>query len=373
MCWPEFSGVCQSGGSVTCHQCSRATQSLFVDVLQGRWLDTEQLLHTHCQISACKSRQPNPSLQWTGVESSGKLCRKVCQPKVCGENEILVPCRLPQQARCEAFFPPLESVQPSMRAHTFHAGGEVNLLNEAMNEFSSTTNALHFRRLASFENVLIVTSSNLQYQCVWNADGIIDNVATPAGISHVMWAPMQTADDLYRVRGTRAYRVLKIDVQDTEMPLLPLQNTVACSAEEDAYSQCLDRYMLVNTEAYGLSYDFDGEFGLLQTSVEVSLNIVPPNADEILSGEHAGARGGVFLMLRLHTSSAKLAANVPNDRGLHDAVWLRSVLVSFAAIDFSEDPLKPVTVTPQITEYGQSISDSAESQISEVIWSQARP
>lgn len=366
----NFPAACQSGGSVTCHQCSRATQSLFVDVLQGRWLDTEQLLHTHCQISACKSRQPNPSLQWTGVESSGKLCRKVCQPKVCGENEILVPCRLPQQARCEAFFPPLESVQPSMRAHTFHAGGEVNLLNEALNEFSSTTNALHFRRVASFENVLIVTSSNLQYQCVWNADGIIDNVATPAGISHVMWAPMQTADDLYRIRGTRLCRVLKIDVPDTEMPLLPLQNTVACSAEEDAYSQCLDRYMLVNTEAYGLSYDFDGEFGL---SAEDSLNIVPPDADEILSGEHAGARGGVFLMLRLHTSSAKLAANVPNDRGLHDAVWLRSVLVSFAVIDFSEDPLKPVTVTPQITEYGQSISDSAESQIPEVIWSQARP
>jgi hypothetical protein len=47
--------------------------------------------------------------------------------------------------------------------------------------------------------------------------------------------------------------------------------------------------------------------------------------------------------------------------------------VNFAVIDFSEVSLKPVTVTPQITEYGQSISDSAESQISEVIWSQSKP
>jgi hypothetical protein len=98
----------------------------------------------------------------------------------------------------------------------------VNLLNEA------GANALHFRRVASFENILIVTGSNLQYQCVWNADGIIDNVATPAGISHAMWAPGQTADDLYKVRGTRACREWKSDMQETEMPLLPLQNTVVC-------------------------------------------------------------------------------------------------------------------------------------------------
>ena len=367
----NFPADCQSAGSVLCKQCSRATQSLYIDVLQGRWLDTEQLLHTHCQISACKSRNPNPSLQWTGVESSGKLCRKLCEPKVCGEDEILVPCRLPQQARCEPFFPLMQSVQPSRRAHTFHAGGEVNLLNEAMNE----ANALHFRRVASFENILIVTSSTLQYQCVWNADGIIDNVATPAGISHVMWAPMQTADDLYKVRGTRACRVLKFDVEETEMPLLPLQNTVACSTQEDADTQCLDRYMLVNTEAYGLSYHFDGDFGLLPTTSGIlPFKIVAPDDDGLLSGEHVGASGGVFLMLRVHASHAKLAANVPNDRGLHNSTsWLRSVFLSFAVIDFSDHLMKPVTVTPAITSNGQSISDAGESQIPEEIWSQSNP
>ena len=46
-----------------------------------------------------------------------------------------------------------------------------------------------------------------EYQCVWNADGIIDNTATPAGISHVLWAAGQTADELYRKRETKACRV----------------------------------------------------------------------------------------------------------------------------------------------------------------------
>ena len=43
---------------------------------------------------------------------------------------------------------------------------------------------------------------------------------------------------------------------DVEMPLLPLQNDVSCSAQEDTDSHCMDRYMLVNTEAYALSYRF---------------------------------------------------------------------------------------------------------------------
>ena len=45
------------------------------------------------------------------------------------------------------------------------------------------------------------------------------------------------------------------DVPDeVDMPLLPLQNTVSCSEQEDIDSKCADRYMLTNTEAYALSY-----------------------------------------------------------------------------------------------------------------------
>ena len=39
-----------------------------------------------------------------------------------------------------------------------------------------------------------------------------------------------------------------------------LPNTVSCSAEEDVVTKCADRYMLVNTEAYALSYKFSGDF-----------------------------------------------------------------------------------------------------------------
>jgi hypothetical protein len=94
-----FPDQCENGASVLCKVCSRSTQSLYVDVQQGRWLDAAQPHVLHCQISACKERG---GLQWTGVESSGKLCRRLCDPIVCAADEVLVPCRLPHQARCEA-------------------------------------------------------------------------------------------------------------------------------------------------------------------------------------------------------------------------------------------------------------------------------
>ena len=59
----------------------------------------------------------------------------------------------------------------------------MNLLNEGNDEFGR----LH-RRFASFENVLVVLNDLDDYQCVWNAEGITDNTATPAGISHVFWS-----------------------------------------------------------------------------------------------------------------------------------------------------------------------------------------
>jgi hypothetical protein len=49
------------------------------------------------------------------------------------------------------------------------------------------------------------------------------------------------------------------------MPILPLQNTISCSAQEDSATKCLDRYMLVNTEAYALSYKFSGDFGIVES------------------------------------------------------------------------------------------------------------
>ena len=118
--------------------------------------------------------------------SSGKLCHRLCASVVCSADERLVPCRLPHQARCEALFPAILSVPAEMHVNTFYAGAEVNLLNDAK-QSGNIEGSTYDHRVASFENIVMVLQSALEYQCVWNADRIIDNTATPAGISHALW------------------------------------------------------------------------------------------------------------------------------------------------------------------------------------------
>jgi len=366
----SFPAQCRNGGSVLCKLCSRTTQSLYVNVQTWRWIDAAQQKQLHCQISACKRRN---GFEWTGVESSGKLCRKICASVVCGADERLVPCRLPHKARCEPLFPALLSVPAEMQANTFYAGSEVNLLEESKKngDSDSTTYA---RGVASFENIVIVLDSTLEYQCVWNADGIVDNTATPAGISHVFWAPGQTSDDLYRKRGTRACRVWEVPA-DVDMPLLPLQNTVSCSEQEDSDSKCADRFMLTNTEAYALSYKFSGEFGVVAEEPSYINAAFTTSTDRMLQGEHVGNTGSLYLMLRMYQNTVKLAANVPNDRGLHNAPWIRALLVSFAMVDLTEystpESDANVRVVPIMSVNGQAISDDADSFIPEFFWSQS--
>jgi hypothetical protein len=121
---------------------------------------------------------------------------------------------------------------------------------------------------------------------------------------------------------------------DVEMPLLPLQNTVSCSAQEDTDSHCMDRYMLVNTEAYALSYRFSENFDVVGSEPsninDQFTNSGSEPGERMLQGEHVGGTGSLFLMLRMHQKTARLAASVLNDRALHDAPWLSSLLVSFA-------------------------------------------
>jgi hypothetical protein len=320
---------------VLCKTCSRLAQALYIDVLQGLWLDTAQEKELHCQIFACKQWN---GLQWTGVESSGKLCRRLCDTLVCAADERLVPCRLPHQALCEALFPALSSVPAEMQTNIFYDGGEINLLNEAKRP-DDVDVSTYDRGVASFENIVIVLPSTLEYQCVWNTNGIIDNTATPAGISHVMWVAGQTEDELYRKRGTRACRVWDVP-EDVEMPILPLQNTISCSAQEDSATKCLDRYMLVNTEAYALSYKFSGDFGIVESEPS-NINAkftstLSEQSDCMLVGEHVSSIGNLFLMLQMYQNTVRLAANVPNNRQLHNALWLRAVLVSFTVVDLTE-------------------------------------
>jgi hypothetical protein len=94
----------------------------------------------------------------------------------------------------------------------------------------------------------------------------------------------------------------------------------------------------------------------------------------MLAGEHVGSTGTLYLLLRMYHNTARLAVNVPNDRGLHNAPWLRAVLVSFAVVDLTDYAMSKsnanVRVVPSMSVHGQAISDGADSFIPEFFWSQ---
>jgi hypothetical protein len=360
----EFPESCRDDSSVNCGVCQRERESSQISVLKGRWLDANSVAtDLHCQITACKARN---NLQWTGLHRDGKLCMQKCVDVTCEADEVLIPCRLPHQARCEPGFPTPRDVAPTMRLHQQFAGEEVNLLNEGNDEFGR----LH-RRFASFENVLVVLNDLDDYQCVWNAEGITDNTATPAGISHVFWSAGQSNDDTYKMRGTRVCRVWDV-ASNVEMPLLPLQNTVSCDTEEDRTSHCLDRRMLVNTEAYVISYKFPGIFGLLQMD---DINVQWLATDRRLQAEDLGSSSQFYLMLRMHQQVVKLAVDIPLDRTIHKTSWLHALLVSFTVVDITEYQERSKTsfnvrVQPQIKIDGQIVSNKNNMFVPELFWTQ---
>ena len=239
----EYPAMCVES-QVQCKACYRAGRvghARRVDVFKDWWYnaDSSAFEPMHCQISACI----DGSLTGVSVQD---VCTRACSVMVCQADEIEVPCRLPHDARCEAVFPNLQRIR--------YAGDEVNLLNEATDRHG---------RFASFENVLIVLQDPEDaYQCVWNADGIFDVKTSPAGVSSVFWLAGRSNDEDFAERGTRLCRIWDVPA-DTVMPLLPLQNTVgdgnADASRIDAL-QGRSRRMLVNTEAYVVSYQFGGAF-----------------------------------------------------------------------------------------------------------------
>ena len=136
-------------------------------------------------------------------------------------------------------------------------GSEISLLNEAKTTLPSD--------YASFENILIPLKNDAtwEYQCVYNAEAIEDSVHTPAGTSFRFWPPFLAYQVDYP-RGTKIcrmwtdnYRQLYSEnVQESmnnqmKFELLPLQNTVTV----DSF-----RHVLVDTEAYVVSYRFDNDY-----------------------------------------------------------------------------------------------------------------
>ncbi len=82
---------------------------------------------------------------------------------------------------------------------------------------------------------------------MWNADGIFDNHASPAGFSNMLWRPWRSSDEAYPRRGTQVCRAWDV-APGVALPLLPLQNTISAGAEQET-SQASSRRMLVDTEA----------------------------------------------------------------------------------------------------------------------------
>lgn len=374
----EYPAVCDKL-QVVCAECYRAGRegtTKRVDVVKGSWYnarsaETEPL---HCQISACKRRE---ELAWTGVGEADRLCTRTCAVVTpCAGDAVELPCRLPHDARCERVFPAPSGASGLLaRAHFMYVDGEANLLNEQHDD----AGVLKHRRFASFENTLVILDGEGEFQCVWNANGIFDNKASPAGLSNVLWASGSSLDDDYRDRGTKLCRPW--DVRDNVvMPLLPLQNTISCSDEEDAYSGCLGRRTMVNTEAYVLSYRFHGDFYAEYPATPKRVNAGftdaehTPTDGRMLVHDRLGGAGRLFLMIVMHDRQAVVAVNVPNDRSLHNAAWLQSLLVTYAVVDLTRYPRNSVgvglSVNVAVTVDDKHISDIDDFFLFESFWVQ---
>jgi len=353
---------------VECQQCHRAGKlgtAQIVDVFKGWWFNSnsDAFEHLHCQISACRDKA------LTTVGAADRMCTQPCSVMTCNAREILIPCRLPHDARCEFMFPDTPLGHPEGLQQDDgekYADGEVNLLNE-VNDFKH-------RRFASFENTLIVLGNpEFEYQCVWNAEGIFDSKATPAGVSNVLWLPGVSDDDAFKQRGTQVCRPWDV-ASGVTLPLLPLQNTISASQEQESLPAS-SRRMLVDTEAYVLSYRFHGSFSASET-VDVRGAFTDaehnPGAD-MLRGSHIGGAGRLFLMLRMHASQATVAVTMPSDRKLHEASWVQSLMISFAVVDltkYNARQTSEIFVSASVTAGEKLINDQADNFVLESFWVQ---
>ena len=355
-----YPAACQDGGVECreCHRAGRAGTQKRVEVLKGAWYNSRSLAWEplHCQISPCVRREDR---EWTGVGEADAVCTRECSPASCAEDEVEVPCRLPHDARCERVFPLPGSTR---RARSRHVGGEVNLLNEEGQH----------RGFASFENTLIVLDlpDVEEFQCVWNANGIFDNQASPGGVSNVLWTRGRSDDAEYEERGTKVCREWSVE-RGEWMPLLPLQNTIGADEDKDS-----SRRMLVNTEAYVLSYRFAGAFfDQRLRDVRARFTDLAHEAvdDRMLRGAHVGGAGRLFLMMILREETVALAVNVPTDRSVHRAMWLQSLLLSFAVVDLTADEREDhgLSVSASITMDDKHVSDLDDNFVLESFWVQS--
>ena len=374
----EYPAGCQSiassvnvQGSVTkvqatCKACKRAYQQYSsVQILLWHDLKKQMLSKLFCQLSPCDSVQiaNNRVQSVTGVEYDGKICTKTCAEIQCKQKDVLKLCRLPHDSRCVSI-PPVQYLpeifdvmQTDFVPTAVYHGSEISLLNEAKTTLPSD--------YASFENILIPLKNDAtwEYQCVYNAEAIEDSVHTPAGTSFRFWPPFLAYQVDYP-RGTKIcrmwtdnYRQLYSEnVQESmnnqmKFELLPLQNTVTV----DSF-----RHVLVDTEAYVVSYRFDNDYdavndndflqSMLATRGEQARSVGPfqgkfvaelyvqnnkkiPENKKLSRLRNLGGLHAFYLLVILRQQTASVQVSIPSDRGLEKASWLSGLLLSFSCID----------------------------------------
>lgn len=196
----------------------------------------------YCQISGCRDATK------TGIERSGAVCTRSCSQVSC--NPLVayeVPCRLPMDARCALHYPRTIAASPLQIVGRISACANVA---EPCESEGTTVSQL------SFENALVDESGvgdylkMFAYQCVWNADGITDNIMHPGGVSASFIFPGYSPDARFKERGTRLCRPNTLD-SDFEYPLLPLQNVVTGDSGV--------RGVYINLPARAALYDYTGE------------------------------------------------------------------------------------------------------------------
>lgn len=281
----------------TCKSCSKVSGR---EPTGSRYWNGTMYLRLACQQRRCALWDGNI---YTGVDvqrAPHRICRERCVARVCGADPSIIklPCVLPHQERCKDAINMNTLVMDVSYVSVGHTVAHANVLEPA-------TDALFL--FANFENLLVSTHADqldLRAQCVWNADFIPDNSMNAAGISSRFQPDCRSW-----ARNPR-----------TLYPLLPLQNTVAPDAADDA---AFARRVLLNTTAYAVAYAAEKV----------------PRPSNVFAGD-------IYLELDLlNTNNATLAAFVPDDRMIATVTWVPRWRVSVHARQVSGGSMT-ITVLP---------------------------
>ena len=316
----SYHAGCNEGCQPCLHRQNLVLSSAFKYIAEN-----SRTMPLYCQVSECSTLQPDGTPR-TGLKDMGSMCGAKCDTAPCPAGMLTLECSLPHDTRCFAAQPLLRAAQ-IMRSFT---PAHANLLEHA------DSARFHF---SNFENTLVNVKGAAQnlHQCVWNAVDVRDNDMNPAGISWTFFPPAHTyAEGLTEYGSKFCHRWTRN--RALVYPMLPLQNTVS-------FPSAFPRRLLLNASARVLHYDYSGDgFAVLPSVAEM------PRPSRFL---HVFA-GDLYLSIDLtNTPNASLQVFVPDDRRLHDARWIPSVMISALVADSTA---RSTVSRPELTVHSHMVS-----------------